>query len=546
VKTSILLTLMTVGLLVLSSSAQSLDFEGMWYGTINPPGAQFDVAVNLRRTSDGWTGTLLLENGNSIPVKDVITAGTSISFSLEAGPSKVTFAGVLEKDANEISGEFIQEGSRFPFKLNRTPTPALQGAAVGIDPSELIAMITSFSGSLSERPFVPPLTHPAIEYGVRPARDPIAKLTADVQAGKAQLKFQGEQGYLKSLLELLQIPIESQIAVFSKTSVQSNNIGPSNPRVLYFNDSVAVGSVRGGFIEIASQDPEQGIIFYMLPQQPEAKPFFIKREECLSCHLSRNSLDVPGMLVRSVYTAPSGTPINPLGSYLVDHRTNLEQRWGGWYVTGNSGSMRHLGNVFVSNPDRPDAMISDETLNLKTLKDKFDTDAYLSPYSDAIAMLVFNHQMHMMNLITRLGWEFRIAASLENATHKKNDEIDRQLRDATAEFVDYLLFIDEAPIRNKIGGTSGFAEKFAVLGPVDTSGRSLRQFDLEHRLMRYPCSYMIYSPAFDALPSDAKQAIYTRIRKILGGEEKDPRYAQLTSADRRAITEILQDTKSDF
>jgi hypothetical protein len=284
----------------------------------------------------------------------------------------------------------------------------------------------------------------------------------------------------------------------------------------------------------------------MLPQQPGDKPFFIKRDNCLGCHQSRNSFDIPGMLVRSVYPESNGMPINPLGSHLLDHRTSFEERWGGWYVTGSAGSMRHLGNGFVTNPDKPESMITDETLNVKTLKGKFDTDAYLSPYSDIVALMVFEHQMHLMNLITRAGWDFRVASSLESATGKRNEAIDLQLRDATNELVDYLLFADETPLTSKIQGSSGFAEKFAAQGPSDGKGRSLRQFDLEHRLMRYPCSYMIYAPAFDALSADAKKAIYERMWKILSGEEKNSKYAQLSAADRRAIVEILRDTKKDL
>jgi len=231
---------------------------------------------------------------------------------------------------------------------------------------------------------------------------------------------------------------------------------------------------------------------------------------------------------------------------LLDDRTPFEQRWGGWYVTGSSGAMRHLGNAFVTNPDKPESMVTDETLNLKTLKGKFDTDAFLSPYSDIVALMVFEHQMHMMNLLTRVGWDFRIAAYLERATQKHNEAIERQLRDAVNEFVDYLLFIDEAPLTSKVEGTSGFAEKFAARGPKDSKGRTLRQLDLEHRLMRYPCSYMVYSPAFDALPSDAKKAIFERMRHVLSGEEKGSRYARLSADDRKNVLEILRETKKDF
>jgi hypothetical protein len=400
-----------------------------------------------------------------------------------------------------------------------------QDAPIEIDPNELIAMITSFSGSLSDRPFVPPLSHPVIGYAAQPAHDPVANLIRDVQQGKVRLKFEGEEGYLRSLLDSLRIPVESQIAVFSKNSLQSPIISPENPRLVYFNDSVALGNVRGGFIEIASQDPEKGINFYVLPQLPADKPLFLQRDDCLRCHLSRNSLDVPGMLMRSVYPSRNGVPINPLGSFLLDHRTKFEERWGGWYVSGSSGSIHHLGNAIVSDPSTAESMVP-----LKDLQEKFG--------SDIVALMVFQHQMHMMNLITRLGWEFRMAASLSETTGKRNEVIERQLRDGTNELVDYLLFVDEAPLSNKIKGTSEFAEKFAAQSPTDIKGRSLRQFDLEHRLMRYPCSYMIYSPAFEALPADAKKLIYGRMREVMS--------TRLAAPDRQAIIEILADTKKDF
>jgi hypothetical protein len=290
---------------------------------------------------------------------------------------------------------------------------------------------------------------------------------------------------------------------------------------LYFNDSVALGVVRGGFIEIAAQDPELGIHFYMLPQQPAEKPFLLRREDCLRCHHSRNSLDVPGMLLRGVYATAEGAPINPLGSHLLDHRTRFEQRWGGWYVTGASESFRHLGNAVVADRTKAES--------LTPLKPKTT--------SDVVALLVFSHQMHMMNLLARVGWEYKVGASLEQTTRKPNPAIDGQLREAINELVDYLLFVDEAPLPARID-KSPFAEKFASLGPRDAKGRSLREFDLERRIMRHPCSYMIYSPAFDALPAAAKIAIYRRIGEVMS--------ARFSEADRRAVIEILRETKKDL
>jgi hypothetical protein len=197
--------------------------------------------------------------------------------------------------------------------------------------------------------FVPLRDDPAIEYATRPTDDPISILNMEIEAGRTRLKFDGEQGYLRSVLEALKIPIESQMAVFSKTSVQAKLINPQNPRTLFFNDSTVVGWVRGGFIEIATESPQQGVIFYSLPQENQARPRFERKNDCLTCHDSYDALGVPGMLVRSNFIGPNLMTLRSLGSYNTDHRSPLEQRWGGWYVTGSSGSIRHMGNVITDN-----------------------------------------------------------------------------------------------------------------------------------------------------------------------------------------------------
>ena len=413
----------------------------------------------------------------------------------------------------------------------------------------IIVFVAAGFADLSDD-FVPLRDDPAIEYATRPTHDPISILNAEIEAGRARLKFDGEQGYLRSVLETLKIPIESQMAVFSKTSVQASLINPQNPRTLFFNDSTVVGWVRGGFIEVATESPPQGIIFYSLQQNPEEKPKFAREDRCLRCHDSYDALGVPGMLVRSNFTGPNAMTLRSLGSYNSDHRSPLEQRWGGWYVTGNSGSIRHMGNAMVADESHPESAVGPETLNLNSLKGKFDTDAYLSPYSDIVALMVFEHQMRMMNLFTRLGWQTRYALFERDANKAARSGVRTSLDfnqgplgDTISELVDYMLFVDEAPLANRIQGTSGFAEKFSGEGPHDSKGRSLRQLDLEHRLMRYPCSYMIYSNAFDSLPAEAKEGVYSRMWQILSGKDKRSKYARLSLVDRQAIVEMLIETK---
>jgi len=409
----------------------------------------------------------------------------------------------------------------------------------------MLALVACAFGDL-EGVFVADPDHPAIEYGTRPLRDPVSELNRKIQAGKVRLNFDEPQGYLRSVLEALSVPIESQIVVFSKTSVQMFRINPHNPRTLYYNDSVAVGWVRGGpIVELAAEDPKQGVILFTLDQKPTAKPQFTRQDGCLTCHLSYSSLGVPGMLVRSVFPGPDGNPMRELGDYITDDRSPVEQRWGGWYVTGKTGSIRHMGNAIVTDAARPESMVVDQTLNLKSLEGKFDTDGYLSPYSDIVALMVFEHQMHMVNLFTRVGWEVRFALYQERTDKalRSHGVTDGLLRDTARELVDYMLFVDEAPLVDKIQGNSGFAEAFSAEGPRDSKGRSLRQFDLERRLMRYPCSYMIYSEAFDGMPDQAKEAAYKRMWQILSGEEKSHKYSKLSLADRQAIVTILRETK---
>jgi hypothetical protein len=378
----------------------------------------------------------------------------------------------------------------------------------------------------------PQRNHPAVAYDSNSLNDSVTILARKIEASEVRLDYDIQSGYLPSLLKALNIPIESQVAVFSKTSLQSGIIGPHNPRTIFFNDSVAVAWPRGGFIEVASIDPRQGVIFYAFGRRGRAS--FFRDPECLTCHVSSATLRVPGLAIGSVYPAVDGTAIMDAPNFTTDHRNSLDQRWGGWYVTGETGTTKHLGNRVVSNVRKPEMLKAVAAPGLDSLKGKFDLTGYLSPYSDVVALMVLEHQAHMTNLIIRLGWENRISA--HDASRTTNTDLVNEL-------VDYLLFVDEPSLPAKIKGTSGFTEKFQLLGPNDSKGRSLRQFDLEKRLMRYPCSYMIYSPAFDGMPADARDAVYKRIWEILSGKAIDTKYSRLSPADRRLVSEILRETK---
>ena len=378
--------------------------------------------------------------------------------------------------------------------------------------------------------------HPAIAYATAPVSDPVARLNERLRRGEVTLEKNEQSGYLPSVLSALGVSIDSQVLVFSKTSFQAPRINPTNPRAIFFNDSVSVGWVRGGpVLEFVAQDPKQGSIFYTLEQSAAGTPQFERNDTCVMCHVSEATHYVPGLFVGSVFPSVNGTTMyGP--AYTTDHRSPFELRWGGWFVTGTHQANRHMGNAVATDPSDLGAMITPETVHVTNLTGRFDMTGYVSPYSDIVALLVLEHQAQMLNLITRVGWEARVGGEVAH----------RPFASAVEEFVDYLLFIDESPLPGPIAGPTPFAKRISESGPRDARGRSLRDLDLTHRLLKYPCSYLIYSEAFDALPAEAKDAVYQRMWEVLNGRATDARYSVLSADDRTAIIEILRDTKKDL
>ena len=325
------------------------------------------------------------------------------------------------------------------------------------------------------------------------------------------------------MLNALDVPFSSQILVFSKTSFQASRISPRTPRAIYHNDEVTVGWVKGGdVVEFAVADARLGVVFYTMDQERVSRPTIDRRgNECLQCHDSGATLGVPGFVVRSVVPDRSGMPLFPGIAYLTDHRSPMKERWGGWYVTGTHGDTRHMGNSFVEKGESSDQLDTEKYANLTDLRRHFDNGAYLEPTSDLVALMTIEHQTRMTNLISRLNYEFRL---------------ERDTNPAVEELVKYMLFADEALLDAPVKGASNFAADFARSARRDRKGRSLRDLDLTRRLLKYPCSYLIYSELFDGLPASAKEQVYRRLWDVLNASDNN-------AAGHRAVLEILIDTK---
>jgi len=387
----------------------------------------------------------------------------------------------------------------------------------------------AFVESLEEALYVP-VDHPAIQYDKQPPNDPVGRLAKKIESGQVKLDYAPNGwGYLPALLKQLDVPVDSQVLVFSKGSIQVEHISPRTPRAIYFNDDVAVGYVQNGdALEFTGLDPIRGVYLYTLDAPKAAKVEFGRRQDCMRCHEGPPTLAVPGLMVSSVHPRTDAREGHG-SSFITDGRVPVGERWGGWYVTGTTGAQMHYGNnIALVDPLHPgDASPNEATQNQTSLSAFFDTSRYLAPTSDIVALMTLEHQTRMTNLLVRIGWDARIAIY-----DKKWD--DAQMNSEIEQMVTYMLFADEAPLKGPVTGVSTFTKTFAARGPRDRQGRSLRDFDLKTRLFRYSLSYMIYSAAFDNLPDKARDLVYQRL------------YARLMAESRADVLEIVRETKPNL
>ena len=406
------------------------------------------------------------------------------------------------------------------------------------------AAIVSLEGS-----YILPIDDPAIRYIEQGRRNPVARLQDRIAASQAQLDYDTESGYLPALLKALEVPVSSQVLVFSKTSFQAARIYPHNPRAIYFNDSVAVGHVPGSdLLEVTATDPDAGVVFFTVDQTETGAPAITRRtHDCLQCHAIPRTLGVPGLVVRSVFPDRTGMPVFRAGSFFTDHRSPLEQRWGGWYVTGTHGAARHMGNRFaVDDAGTLEAGDAD----VKTLNRFFDTRRHMTPHSDLVALMVLEHQVRLTNLITRVGWEARLALAdhasriklLNEPAGEWSNSTRRRIEQPAEVLLRSLLMIDESPLTSPVSGTSTFAREYSARGPRDRQQRSLFELDLNRRLYRYRCSPLIYSEQFTGLPPEVRAYLFRRLVEVLDGTDRSADFSGLSDEARGAVLAILKET----
>jgi hypothetical protein len=325
--------------------------------------------------------------------------------------------------------------------------------------------------------------------------------------------------------------------------------------VVYFGDNAYVGYCLGGAIEVATIDPKLGPIFYLLdPYEAPAKPLHFQRDNsCLSCHGGPFTPEVPGVIVRSVYPGPEGHPIMSQGSTVVDTTTPFTDRWGGWYVTGRHGSVLHRGNVTATEKNDQSIDIDFKTgANITNLAKFFDVTPYKRKQSDIVALMVLEHQTSVQNILTKANHAALRAMHMQTSLQRELGETvmseptgtARRIIDHAAEdVVDALLFKDEAALpEGGIEGDPAFQTAFTKRSPQSSDGRSLKDFQLLHRLFKHRCSYMVYSLTFQHLTAPLKQTVLTRLWNVLDGKDTSGHFDYLTTTERGHIRRILAET----
>ena len=270
---------------------------------------------------------------------------------------------------------------------------------------------------------------------------------------------------------------------------------------------------------------------------------------CLACHdtYELSGGGVPRFLLMSSYVNVRGDQLTHEDSILTTDETPIESRWGGWYVTGQTGKQVHVGNIQVHTVQELVKLDSVRRGNIDTLQGLFDTTPYLSDKSDVVALLVLQHQVTVQNLLTRVNFEVRAALAKSGGKPAAlSGKVQGELRGYMDALAKGMLFGDAVPYTDTIRGTSGFDVWFQKQGPTDPQGRSLRQLDLKTRLLRYPLSYLVYTPSFDALPDYARDYLYGRFAAVLQGREHSDSYPTISDSARQDTLAILSATKPSF
>ena len=403
-----------------------------------------------------------------------------------------------------------------PANSSTPPQPASDSPVTAPDTAPDTATNTA-----TENPSPPlqrfPLRGPPIDY-FAPADNPLTRLASQVTAGEISLPPEPQLA-LPVVLEALGIPVQSQWLVFAKNAAQGRLISPTNPRAVYFHDTISVAFTPGAAaLEMSVVDPRRGPLFYALRFSPNAPPRLTRDDNCLACHVSEHTRQVPGFPLRSFVTDPLGKPQH--GWSGITDQTPFARRWGGYYVTGDAAGIEHLGNLASADAlarfAQTGARIHEVDLALGPAGQR-----HLRATSDVVPLLLHDHQANFLTLATRVAYEAANGAPL----------------DSVPAFVRVLLLADQPPLPGPIQPDPEYRRWFE--SHPSRANPSLRRLDLQTRLLAAPCSWLVESPLCLELPAAARRAIHRQLRPLFEPPNPPPGWPQWSAAERQQLQELL-------
>ena len=378
---------------------------------------------------------------------------------------------------------------------------------------------------------------PPHNYWEREPPDVFSALLKKLASGEVKLDTSDERSFARSVLAALDVPVSSQLLLYSATSMQSERINARNPRALYFNEDVYVGVVPGGLVEVLSIDPEIGGVFHVFnPPQPGVMPTVDRPTKCFNCHATNATQRLPGLIAESVAPLPNGGSYESYRGKEQGHQIPLAVRFGGWHVTS--------AKPFGQTKEGAYAQTTPNGVRITRIKpgEMSDLGKYLLPTSDILAHLVHEHQLGFDNRVIQAAY---LGREMEAKGSARTFADDARLNDKARELVRYVLFADEAKLpAGGIVGDPQFAKDFARNKKAIASGASLKDFDLKTRMFKHRCSYMIYTPQWQKMPAIIKTKVYAGMKGALSGKNRD--YAYLPADERLGIVAILRETLPDL
>lgn len=371
-------------------------------------------------------------------------------------------------------------------------------------------------------------------------KDRFAQLQAKAQKGEVAIDTSSDKAFLSSLLAALNVPASSQLLVFSASSLQSEIINPRNPRALYFNEDTYVGWVPGGLIEIIAADPEMGPMFYVFDRLRPGGPVpnVQRSTKCMNCHAGSATRRLPGLIAESLLVSRAGSSLETYRRDVQGHQIPLEDRFGGWHLTGEHHLANHKANVMgasqggkIQKTEVPPGRFSDLGL-------------HLLPTSDILPHLIHEHQ---------IGFENRLVYALYTLRQLKSEDkgllsaaSKAEIEERAQELARYIVFADEAKFPSQgIVGDPAYTTDFLRDRKVTKAGLSLKDLDMKTRIFKHRCSFMLYTDTWKETPRELKDRVYFHMASYLR-DQPDAQHAHLAPAERRAIRDILKETMTDL